>query len=537
MNKTIIRITIICMTLALIGLTGVQVYWIKNAVALREKQFNQAVSEALGNVAYNFEKQRVVHNFSRQVDLQNRRMQLFRKLDSIGAASIMGLDSMQLSYGVENNFAFAGGNQDFEFNITEEVVEDSSGYFVKKTRQRSFGPRGLKETKPLVENNPQADLARAIQSKSSQWVAEKSEILDDIFKEMLSFNIFDQEENLDPKILDSLLAEELANRGIETDYSFAVLDPFKNIIFTQQTNNTPEQELINSTHKVNLFQGNIFANPNYLSVFFPNRQQYLLKTLWAMLLTSALFMLVIIFSFSYTVSTVFKQKKLSEVKNDFINNMTHELKTPISTISLACQVLEDHEVEKTPAMIENYIRVINEENIRLGLVVESVLQTAIIDKGELKLKSEIVDVHEVLESLVYNMKIQADKVGGEIITELKAEKCIIHADKVHITNVIMNLVDNALKYSEENPVVKIVTKSFSEGISIAVEDNGIGISPENQKKIFDKLYRVPTGNIHNVKGFGLGLSYVKAIVEKHKGTVNLVSETGKGSRFDIFLPY
>ncbi len=217
--------------------------------------------------------------------------------------------------------------------------------------------------------------------------------------------------------------------------------------------------------------------------------------------------------------------------------MTHELKTPISTISLACQVLGDHEVEKTPAMVENYIKVINEENKRLGLVVESVLQTAIIDKGELKLKSEIVDIHEVLETLVNNMKIQADRIGGEILTDLKAEKCVIHADKVHITNVVMNLIDNSLKYCEENPIVKIATRSFSEGISISVQDNGIGISPENQKKIFDKLYRVPTGNIHNVKGFGLGLSYVKAIVEKHNGTVNLVSEPGKGSRFDIFLPY
>lgn len=525
------------MALALIGLTGVQVYWIKNAMALREKQFNQAVSEALGNVAYNFEKQRVAQNLSRQMDLQNRRMQLFRKLDSIGAANVMGLDSLHLTYNGGNNFGLSGFDNDFELNITEETLEDSSGYLLKKTRKKSFGPKGLKEAKTVVENNPQADLARAIQSKSSQWVAQKSELLDDIFKEMLSFNAFNQEESIDPKILDSLIAEELGNKGIQTDYSFAVLDPFKNLIFANETCNTPETELLNSSHKVNLFQGNIFANPNYLTVFFPNRQQYLLKTLWAMLLTSALFMLVIIFSFSYTVSTVFRQKKLSEVKNDFINNMTHELKTPISTISLACQVLEDHEVEKTPAMVENYIKVINEENKRLGLVVESVLQTAIIDKGEMKLKTEIVDMHEVIESLVNNMKIQADKIGGEIFMDLKAEKCIIHADKVHITNVIMNLVDNALKYCEESPVVKIATKSYSEGISISVEDNGIGISPENQKKIFDKLYRVPTGNIHNVKGFGLGLSYVKAIVDKHKGTVNLVSEMGKGSRFDIFLPY
>jgi len=524
------------MAAALIGLTAVQVYWIKNAIILREKQFNQAVSEALGNVAYNFEKQRVAKHISRQVDIQNRRMQLFHKLDSIGAANTMNLDSLYQFNNRIQNMAFSGSGNDFEFNISEEVLEDSSGYLLKKTRNRTYGPKGFKEPHAAVNSNAEDDLLRSIHNKSNQWVAEKSQILDDIFKEMLSFNAFDQEEGLNPDMLDSLLADELAGKGIATDYSFAVLDPFKNVIFTKEKE-TGKEEFLRSVHKVNLFQGNIFSNPNYLSVFFPNRQQYILKTLWAMLLTSAMFMLVIIFSFSYTVSTVFRQKKLSEIKNDFINNMTHELKTPISTISLACQVLEDHEVEKTPAMVENYINVISEENKRLGLVVESVLQTAIIDKGELKLKSEIVDIHEVIEALVNNMKIQADKLGGEIITDLKAEKCVIHADRVHIINVIMNLVDNSLKYCEVNPLVKISTKSYSEGVSISVEDNGIGISHENQKKIFDKLYRVPTGNIHNVKGFGLGLSYVKAIVEKHNGTINLVSETGKGSRFDIFLPY
>lgn len=524
------------MALALTGLTAVQVYWIKNAVTLREKQFNQAVSEALGNVAYNFEKQRVAKSLARQMDLQNRRMFLFRKLDSIGAANRMSFDSLRYSYGFDNNFDFSGMDDNFEINITEQVTQDSSGHFVTKTRKRTFGPKGLKESSP-VNNHPEAELALAMKNKTNEWVWQKSEILDQIFKEMLSFNTFEDDSRIDTKILDSLIGEELAAKGIQTDYDFAILDPFKKILFTQGGEETPDEKFIQSSHKVNLFQGNIFANPNYLSVHFPHRQQYLLKTLWAMLLTSALFMLVIILSFSYTVSTVFKQKKLSEIKNDFINNMTHELKTPISTISLACQVLEDHEVEKTPAMVENYIKVINEENKRLGLVVESVLQTAIIDKGELKLKPEIVDMHEVIENLVNNMKIQADKVGGTITTDLKAEKCVIHADKVHITNIIMNLIDNSLKYCEQNPLVKIATKSYSEGISISVEDNGIGISPENQKKIFDKLYRVPTGNIHNVKGFGLGLSYVKAIVEKHNGTINLVSEPGKGSRFAIFLPY
>jgi two-component system phosphate regulon sensor histidine kinase PhoR len=259
--------------------------------------------------------------------------------------------------------------------------------------------------------------------------------------------------------------------------------------------------------------------------------------MWFMLLVSLAFMLALIFSFYYTISTIFKQKKLSEIKNDFISNMTHEFKTPISTISLACEVLHDSSIEKSPERVNTYVKMISDENKRLSLLVENILQTALLDKGQLKLKIQSFDIHALIAETITNIKLQVENKDGEITTDLKASIPVINADRVHITNIIFNLIDNALKYSNDQPKIKIVTVSDNEGIFISVTDNGIGISKENQKRIFDTMYRVPTGNIHNVKGFGLGLSYVKAVVEKHGGSISVASELGKGSNFTVYLPY
>jgi two-component system phosphate regulon sensor histidine kinase PhoR len=224
------------------------------------------------------------------------------------------------------------------------------------------------------------------------------------------------------------------------------------------------------------------------------------------------------------------------MKNDFINNMTHEIKTPISTISLACEALRDKDIIKSENLYDNYISVINEENRRLGSMTERILQSAKLEKGEIILRKEELNIEGIILEAINNIKLQVDKKGGEIVTDFKAKSINIIADKVHITNVIFNLLDNAIKYSPVNPLIEITTENSFSGLLVSVKDNGTGISKSNQKKIFDKLYRVPTGNIHNVKGFGLGLSYVKAIVEQHNGKVSLESELNKGTKFILFLP-
>jgi two-component system phosphate regulon sensor histidine kinase PhoR len=255
------------------------------------------------------------------------------------------------------------------------------------------------------------------------------------------------------------------------------------------------------------------------------------------LLSSIILIILIIGAFYFTISTIVRQKKLSEIKSDFINNMTHEFKTPISTISLAGEVLSDKTIVKTPESVEKYLKIIKDENKRLAGLVENVLQAAVLDKGKLKFKIQECDLHQIINDVIQSLNLQIQNKGGVITTELKAQRYSLFADRMHLGNIIYNLIDNALKYSKEAPQIRVSTDSDKDGISISVQDNGIGIRKEDQKKIFETFYRVPTGNIHNVKGFGLGLSYVKAVVEKHGGHVEVQSEPGYGSTFVVYLPF
>jgi two-component system phosphate regulon sensor histidine kinase PhoR len=256
-----------------------------------------------------------------------------------------------------------------------------------------------------------------------------------------------------------------------------------------------------------------------------------------MLMGTGLIITVIFLLFFYILRTIFYQKKLSEIKNDFISNMTHEFKTPISTISLAVEVLGDTGLEKSADKTKRYLGMIRDENKRLGILVENILQTAVLDKGKLKLKPVAVNLHEMLPEVLGSSQLQLEMRQARVRLDMLAENPVIMADKVHLSNIIHNLVDNALKYCEKTPEIEITTANLPDGVTVSVKDNGIGIARENQRKIFEKLYRVPTGNVHNVKGFGLGLSYVKAIAEQHGGSVSVQSQPGVGSVFTLFLPF
>lgn len=252
--------------------------------------------------------------------------------------------------------------------------------------------------------------------------------------------------------------------------------------------------------------------------------------------SSIILILVILFAFGYTLYIMLRQKKISEIRNDFVNNMTHELKTPISTISLASQMLNDNTIPNTMKNIDHLSRVINDESKRLSSQVEKVLQAAIFEKGKLNLKIRRLDAHEIITNVVKSFLIQIKSRNGQITRNLDAEYSIVNIDEVHFSNVILNLLDNALKYTHGKPQITISTSDKKQYLSILVEDNGIGISKENQKKVFERFYRVPTGNVHNVKGFGLGLSYVKKVVEEHNGKIYIESEINVGTKFEILIP-
>jgi len=424
MNRRIIIFIIIVMTIALIGLMGIQIYWINNASAVKEATFQRTVTDVLTKVVNKIEKM---------------------------------------------------------------------------------------EKRKASEANP--------------------------YEGMLNFNRhLLYERFITESQLDSLILLELNIRGIDTRFEFGIYNPERDTFLIEKDPGM-RKTLIEKGSAARLFVSDIFTSPEYLLLYFPHERQFLLTELWGMLLISIILIIVIVYSFTYTITTIFRQKKLSEMKNDFINNMTHEFKTPISTISLACEALSDHDIVRSSEFTEKYINIIIEENKRLATMAEKILQTAVIEKGQLKMKWERINLHEVITDVIKNIRIQVEIKDGVIRKQCKAVNPVLLGDKVHLTNLVYNLLDNANKYSPRKPVITIRTENTSNGILLTIEDHGIGISKGEQKKIFDKLYRVPTGNIQEVRGFGLGLSYVKAIVEEHHGRISLDSEINKGTTFRVFLPF
>jgi len=359
-----------------------------------------------------------------------------------------------------------------------------------------------------------------------------NEVFEDLFNFSYLLNI---EDRIDAMLLDSLIRTELWSKGMETPYKFAIYSSSRDKIVVDPDSSFNIAD-IEKSFAFLLFPSDISGKPDFLLLHFPDEKSFLLHQISGMLIISILLISIIIASFIFAINSIIRQRKFSEMKNDFINNMTHEFKTPISTISLACEALNDKDIQKTKELSANYINVVNEENKRLGSMAEKILQTAILENGKLKLKKEEINIHEAIDEVIKNISIQVQINDGVINKNYSAEQPMILADQVHFTNLIFNLLENANKYSPKKPNITITTKNTANGVEISVKDNGIGISKRDQKKIFDKLYRVPTGDIHDFKGFGLGLSYVKTIIEKHNGKIRLESEAGKGSTFTIYLP-
>jgi two-component system phosphate regulon sensor histidine kinase PhoR len=322
-----------------------------------------------------------------------------------------------------------------------------------------------------------------------------------------------------------------------TEWEFGVYNPFGNKISLKDESYDAEALLDPKlSFHFELFPDDLHTYPDFLLLYFPHERQYILGQVWPLVVVSIILIIIIISSFTYTLIMYFRQGKLSELKTDFINNMTHEFKTPVSTISLACEALNDKDIKKSDELYQTYINIINEENKRLGLMAERILQSAALEKSDLVLHKELTDLHDVLTEVIRNIGIQIEIKDGQIIKDFRAMNSLIEVDRMHLVNMVQNLLDNANRYTPVRPQIVVATRDASDGVIFTIQDNGIGISKADQKRIFDKLYRVPEGNIHNFKGFGLGLSYVKTVVESHGGSIKLESELKKGTKFEVFLP-
>jgi two-component system, OmpR family, phosphate regulon sensor histidine kinase PhoR len=342
------------------------------------------------------------------------------------------------------------------------------------------------------------------------------------------------EERLNLTDIKPLLQSELQERGIALDFGYWVLAADQDTVAAAHLPVSNHEAF--ATYKASLFPNDIFNKPDHLAVYFPDSQAYAIKSLWSMLLLSGLFTLIMVATFGTTVHIIFRQKKLSDMKNDFINNMTHEFKTPIATISLAADAMANPKVYARPEKIQYYSGIIRQENKRMNAQVENVLQIARLEKNDYQMNLAPTDLHTLVHKAIGSIRLQVEERKGGISTELNATNPTLALDEVHFYNVICNLLDNANKYSPDQPCIRIESRDTAGGVLLAVEDKGMGMSRDTQLRVFDKFYRVPTGNLHNVKGFGLGLSYVKAIVKAHNGHIRLQSELGKGSRFEVFIP-
>lgn len=339
---------------------------------------------------------------------------------------------------------------------------------------------------------------------------------------------------INPVRLDSLLHEEFSNAEITKDHVWGIFDPATGTFYAGE-NMSQRNNILHSKHQISL--SCLYRHEQImLGVYFPNENELLRGKLLPWMILSLIFVLVVVFAFSYTIFSFMKQKKLSEIKADFVNNMTHELKTPISTISLASEMLLSQQSTDANDKTRKYARMIFDENQRMQQQVEHVLQMAVLEKGTFKLEISSFDAHKLIGQCIYNFELAIKNAHGSIEFFPRANDYNINADQAHFLNIICNLIDNAVKYSSESPEIRISTRNENGMFVVAFSDKGIGISTDNQKMIFDKLYRVPTGDLHDVKGFGLGLYYVKTITEALKGRVKVKSEPGKGSTFEVWLP-
>lgn len=335
---------------------------------------------------------------------------------------------------------------------------------------------------------------------------------------------------VDPELLDVLLREEFERRNILADFEYGVYDCASECM--TYGNYVP---MITANHVKTSFRfPNWPAQGNYFGVQFPNRAGHIANQMGIWSFSSIVLVLVIIF-FAYTLFVILRQRRLSEVQKDFINNMTHEFKTPLATIAVSAEVLKDPGIIKQPERLMNYAVIIEKENIRLKQQVERVLQMARLEKEEIVLRKEKVDIHQVIEDASRHQAVALAEKNGSITFAFHAIRDAISVDKLHVTNAINNLLDNAIKYCNGKPAIVVATESNERMLTIDVRDNGIGIGPDHIRRIFQKFYRVPTGNIHDVKGFGLGLSYVKTIVEAHGGRISVTSISGGGSTFRITM--
>ena len=511
MKKSTIWIIAIVMGLSFLGLLYLQVSYIEDMAKMKKEQFDESVNRALYQASRNLEMNETLRYLEKDVNETERRA---FKQDSV---SIDGLDGT-----VKHSHQFAVAADDgtvyssFELN-TFKLKPSSKAMILRK------------------DKNTLAEASKTMQEiVRNRYVYQKA-LLDEVVYNIL-YTASDKplKERVNFKMLDSELKEQLMNNGINIPYHFTVSTADGREVYRCPDYSEEGEEY---TYSQPLFRNDPSSKMGVVRIHFPEMSSYIFSGVRFMI-PSIVFTGVLLITFIFTIVIIFRQKRYSEMKNDFVNNMTHELKTPIASISLAAQMLNDDSVSKSEQMMKHLGGVIADESKRLRFLVEKVLQMSMFDKKDAVFKKKDMDLNELLENIANSFTLRVEHTGGKIMMDIGAIDSAIFVDEVHFSNMIHNLLDNAVKYRNPDKPLELMIKTWNDEkhLYFSIQDNGLGIKKENLKKIFDKFYRVHTGNKHDVKGFGLGLAYVKKVVDLHQGEIKAESELGKGTKFTISLP-
>ena len=534
MIKIRMKLVVIAVWVAMLALLLIQIYQTVQLYDRKSEDFKAKVSTIIERIAIRHEKS---EEFRRYNGLMNQDFagqyqevlrEEFRNLFDL-KEEISVRDTVIKVDGIPHNFLMLRG-----------VAIDSASGIQSRAEVMARDVRQVRQLfdrsgqDPLREKNARA--AFMLDQRVAHKIIQKAKYVNELMIAAFRDNLTQvPEHRLDPASLDSLISSELKKDGMPTNYEF-VITPASHIplVYPKSIRHYNKKLDLSKAYAVSLFPNSIFENDLSLHIYFPSKKIFLLKAMGSPLIISFLLVVLIIFTITFMFNTIISQKKLFEIKNDFIANMTHEFKTPISTISLACEAMSDESMMGNHTDVAApFVKMIREENKRLSTLVEAVLQGQVIDKGELQVKEEPVPVVEIIREVAKAAELRVQAKSGSLKMDLPQQEYFVVADRLHFTNMVSNLLDNAIKYSGDKVDVNIRLKDKGDSLLLTISDKGIGIKKEHLSKIFDKLYRVPTGNVHNVKGFGLGLSYVMAIIRLFNWKINVDSQFGSGTTFNI----
>ena len=521
MNKLFFRLLIVLMSLSLIGIILVQVYWFDSSFKNNDEQFRFHVQQAIGNVSNKLQKQEAYSFY----DKYNRYK------DSTGKAP-QKKDLLEFYYVQKNTRT----NETIIYSnsIIAEDYSISSSIFNKKIDSVKLKNFSTKRTTEVFNSNAidNSSLQNNLIPDSKTQKSGSLDVLDNaqfeiFFKDIAA--VMPIEERISKE---SLLSNELNVFGIKTPFEFGI---YSNGLATKIKSEKFKFDK-NSTYTIPILTDNEGSNNYQLLVSFPQKKKFLFSELLGITVLSIVFTLIIVIAYSSALNQLIRQRQISEIKTDFINNMTHEFKTPIATINLALDAIKNPKIIDDKEKLHRYLQMIRDENKRMHAQVENVLRISKLEKRELDINKESNNIHEIIDEAIEHVNLIIEDRQGSITTHFDANRTTVLLNDVHFTNVLVNILDNAIKYSPEIPVIDIYTENVKDFVIIKIKDQGAGMSKVAQKRIFEKFYREHTGDLHNVKGHGLGLAYVKRIAEDHNGEVYVESEKGKGSIFIIKLP-